>query len=228
LKTEDGGHTWSTIFYQPADEITHFSYADSLIGIARFSHNENGTSFDRKYNAKTTDGGLTWQEIPEISVTTNQSATIKFFPDGFGYIPGLNDEFHITNNFGESWTTLHAIPNFILNQFLDNHTFFVGDFNSMYKVDGGNTWIKISDHSPLWFHFFSPTDGISLQSIAKAFDFDVIIECNAFLTTSDGGLTWNEGPASINFFMSDINFVNDHLGYGMTAENEFRIVKIFR
>jgi hypothetical protein len=48
LKTEDGGHTWSTIFYQPADEITHFSYADSLIGIARFSHNENGTSFDRK------------------------------------------------------------------------------------------------------------------------------------------------------------------------------------
>jgi hypothetical protein len=78
-----------------------------------------------KYNAKTTDGGLTWQEIPEISVTTNQSATIKFFPDGFGYIPGLNDEFHITNNFGESvddascnseflkksilWTTIHSL-----------------------------------------------------------------------------------------------------------------------
>jgi photosystem II stability/assembly factor-like uncharacterized protein len=228
LKTDDGGHTWVTIFHQPADEIFSISFADSLLGIARISHNENGTAFDRLYNAKTTDGGLTWQEIPDLSVSQSGLTEIRMFSNGFGYIPGELNEIHLTHDFGESWSTIFAIPNTFEVQLLNDTIAFVNSADGMYKTDAEGTWIKISENNSQWFHFFSPTDGISLQVVARDFNFDVVISCVAFFTTLDGGLTWHEGPSSVNFFMSKINFVNDHIGYGKTSVDDFRIVKIFR
>jgi photosystem II stability/assembly factor-like uncharacterized protein len=228
LKTDDGGHTWSTIFHQPADEILSLSFADSLKGIARLGHDENGNLFDRLYNAKTTDGGLTWQELPELSVSQTGLLEIRMFSNGFGYIPGEFNEIHLTHNFGESWSSLFTVPEILYVQVLNDTIAFADGPNGMYKTDTEGTWIKISDHDSQWFHFFSPTDGISLQIIARSLNFDSGTSCNEFHTTSDGGLTWNEGPPSINFFIGDINFVNDHAGYGRLYADGLRIVKIFR
>jgi hypothetical protein len=98
-------------------------------------------------------------------------------------------------------------------------------------MDGGNTWTNISNFSPVWFHFFSPKDGISLQTVAYDFSlpgFEEYLECRAFITLEDSNTTWTEGPTSISFYIDYVNFVNENLGYGLTYDDEFRIVKMFR
>jgi len=225
LKTNDGGRTWYEINYQPEQRIEHMSFVDSLRGVASLSK-----SNIESYIAWTSNGGLTWEEIPGLSSTNITRPGIKLNPDGFGYAPGNKGEIHFTSDFGENWITIQTgFDNLIYIQFLDRNTGFIGDYQYLYKTgDGGNSWTKASDYRPVWFRFFSPSDAISLQNVDSKFDYDVIINCNAIFTTSDGGLTWGEGPPSISFYLQYLNFVNDNLGYGLTYDDGYRIVKIFR
>lgn len=232
LRTKDGGHTWTVLDLNTEDWILRFSFADSLNGVATFYHWTNDPHARRAYYSKSSDGGASWQVMPDLSASPNSNVTMKMCSNGFGYLPGTSGEIHLTENFGVSWTTIHTDFTSAFNlQFLDVNTGFVGVFQSLHKTtDGGNTWIKISDDWPNWFYFFSPTDGVSLQSTDLDFDLDQDLQilCKAFLTTSDGGIKWLEGPPSVNFEMSDIQFVHDRLGFGRSNDPAHKFVKLYR
>ncbi|MGB4846314.1 MAG: hypothetical protein WBP41_00250 [Saprospiraceae bacterium] len=230
LSTKDGGHDWSTIYYYPGGRIVHLSFVDSLMGYGSFWYQSNLPNESRAFNAKTLNGGVTWEEIPTLSASNGERLTIKMSPSGFGFIPGSGGEIHLTNDFGENWSTLQTgLNRFSQNQFLDSKTGFVSDDDNLYKtVDGGMLWTIISEYHPGMFYFFSALDGISIQTVASYFDYDVTENCNAFLTTSDGGLTWIEGPASINFYLKDFNFINDKIGYGFNTSFPYTLIKFYR
>jgi photosystem II stability/assembly factor-like uncharacterized protein len=229
LKTINGGHHWSTLFTDTKDLIRQFSFVDTLLGFAFLHYIDMDFSLSRYYIGKTTDGGFSWNEISGLSAVHANAQDIFMSPNGFGYITGDHDEIHLTNDFGESWTTIQTGFNVNAIQFLDLNTGFVGDFHSLNKtVDGGMTWTKISDFSPAWIQFFSKSEGLTLQTVGYEVDFDLLIDCNAFFSTSDGGTTWDEGPTSISFYMDNVNFVNSNLGYGLTYIDGYEIVKMVR
>ncbi len=232
MKTNDGGHEWFEIA-QPAKElIRQFSFIDSLSGFA-IAYHYSDDSLKGEFVEKTKDGGMTWEKAPALNVSYPTSQFIKMLPSGLGYISGETGTFYLTTDSGVTWTTIN--PGVYIDgvQFIDRNTGFASNYSNLFKTsDGGLTWQKISNNGTEWFHFFSTNDGITLQSLA----YDYRIEggegfsygCNAFLTLSPLSTGWQEGPTSIAFYIFDVNFVNDHLGYGMTDYNGPRIVKLFR
>ncbi len=140
---------------------------------------------------------------------------MRLFPNGFGYIPGQHGDAYITKDFGESWKTLNpGIDDLYSNLFLDVDTGFVSSLNHFYKtVNGGQSWTKISEKRAEMIQFSSSQDGIALINIASDFDSKVFINCYAFLTTSDGGISWVEGPPSIYFKLNTVDFISSRPGY---------------
>ncbi len=232
LKTDDSGLNWSLIYTQTKNRIDQVSFRDSLVGFASFKGPPQESSTANYYNAKTIDGGLTWQEIPELSAPNYGGADIQFFPNGFGYMAGNNGEIHLTTDGGETWTTVQTGLNMLYHiQFIDRDIGFADDYGSLIKtVDGGKTWTNISENPILMFHFFSDLDGISLQTISSGYpaNADWPQHCNAFFTTSDGGVTWNEGPVSPNFYLRNSNFANANLGFISYGGWPGGIVKLYR
>ena len=232
LKTLDGGYTWSVIDLQSEDRIIRISFTDSLNGVATFSHWTTDPNGRRAYYQKSGDGGITWEEMAGLSASSNDGITMKLYANGFGYLPGTSGEIHLTEDFGSSWKTINTDFNSMFDlQFLDVNTGFVGIFPALHKTtDGGATWVEISDNFSFWFNFFSPEEGVSLQRTYLDFDLDAdeFIQCMAFLSTSEGGIAWIEGPPSVNFNMSDIQFINNHIGFARTNIPEYKFVKLER
>ncbi|HZV70978.1 MAG TPA: hypothetical protein VFG10_15585 [Saprospiraceae bacterium] len=232
LKTNDGGESWATIYLDSIDFFEHISFASANIGIASFNHWNINHTLSYRYNAKTTDGGLTWKVIPDLSANSREKVTMKLLPNGFGYIPGRNGDMHLTNDFGETWKTLNpGIDDLYAGQFLDMDTGFVSSFNQVYKtVDGGKSWTTISENRAEMIHFFSSQDGVLLIHIATDYNIDsnILINCFAFLTTYNGGISWVEGPPSVNFEMKEINFISSGLGYAFSWKKPYSASKLFR
>jgi len=217
LKTDDSGLSWSLLYTQTNNRIEQVSFRDSLVGFASFYRVPTGITIAGHYHAKSIDGGLTWQEIPELSAPKYGDANIRLFPNGFGYISGDHGELHLTNDGGDTWSTIQTGLDVLKRiQFIDQNTGFASDYGSLFRtIDDGISWTKISENAILMFHFFSATDGISFQIVHSDYadGGDWPTHCNAFFSTSDGGLTWNEGPVSPNFYIRNYYFVNAGSGF---------------
>jgi len=226
LKTNDGGLSWSYILFPMEGLVGQISFVDSLVGFASINSMSN-----YKYT-KTVDGGVTWQDFPELSAAGYGTDDIHFFTDGFGYMPGDKGEIHLTADYGATWTTVKSgIDELTQIQFVDHETGFAAGHNQLMKtIDAGETWTVISQLPINLFHFFTPLDGISLQVIHSGYlpNADWPQSCNAFLTTSDGGASWTEGPVSINLFLRNLSFVNEKLGYIVYAGYQGGVVKLNR
>ena len=231
IKTDDGGLTWSLTYTQTKNTIDQVSFRDSLVGFASF-YRVGSSSNGNLYNAKTIDGGVTWQEIPELSGPESRATDIQFFPNGFGYMTGNKGEIHLTTDGGDTWATEQTGLNMLNHiQFIDRDIGFAADYSSLIKtIDGGKSWLRISENPILMFHFFSDLDGILFKIVSSGYpaNADWPQHCNAFLTTSDGGITWDEGPVSINFYLRNYNFPNANLGFISYGGWPDGIVKLYR
>jgi photosystem II stability/assembly factor-like uncharacterized protein/PKD repeat protein len=92
LSTFDGGATWQTrhISTRPSEEVWKISFPSRNIGYASIEY-QNGAAITNvnTYFLKTTDGGLTWTDMPFISPGTFYDLEgIGFLNDSVGWIGG--------------------------------------------------------------------------------------------------------------------------------------------
>jgi photosystem II stability/assembly factor-like uncharacterized protein len=224
LITHDEGLNWESISFPGYRYLEKISFADSLRGIGIFRN----VSYDL-YIAKTKNGGHSWEGIDEIPKAVTFS-DFNLSASGFGYIPNDKGDIYFTHDFAETWSKIETGFKYIRAvQFLDSLTGFVSHSNGIFKTeDGGMTWDTISQTGTSVLHFFTKQDGISIQVVDHWWDYDVQATCLAFATTHDGGENWNIGEATSSGLLSDLNYVDSNLIYGITYAQDFHLVKIFR
>ncbi len=215
-KTTDFGDNWSYVSI-----VNHLSYCSGFYFV-----NENigysiggGTNSPSGDVFKTTDGGITWNQL---NIYVDEGLASVFFVDeNIGFISGGYNQRKVmkTVNGGATWTQVFNQV-FGQIQFINNQVGYahrVGYSTSiMYKtIDGGNTWNAIID----------------VDEQINAFDF--VDENNGYFLgnqgliykTNDGGANWQELELSygdyteINFQTKNIGFVADDDGAIYKTEN---------
>lgn len=209
FKTEDGGAGWTEISSTPMDIKPV---------LCRFFDEENGLICGEDILAKTTDGGLSWQEI--YIPFTFSFYDLEYADENTVFLCG-DASLYVSHDAGLSWDSLASFGNneihdlFLLNQ----NTFFLASKNAIFKsVDGGNSWYAtlINNSGNIIFQsVFFPSDSIGYAVGDGRFE-------NAFRST-DGGEIWNvmetycsSGLTSVRFF-DDLN--------GISAGNRGVILK---
>lgn len=231
LKTLDGGTTWIKYGYSPQGVLRNIMFLDENNGFASFSQTHlNSGSPSTNYLARTEDGGATWTRIFGVTPASTIFNSLQIYDSGFGYFGGKFGVVYLTHDAGATWERVESgFDGFYRVQFLDEMNGFVYDFRNFGKTtDGGETWTITSELLYDFFHFFTPTEGISLQTVG-VYDYgDYWDKCNAFSLTSDGGETWEHGEASFNFRLGETFFVNENLGFSSKGFNPGVFVRLTR
>ena len=225
VKTTDGGMNWHLIKFSTRGVLFKISFVDTMIGFAFFRPKMVDGSYSKPFLAKTINGGTNWQEIPGVDVNGYSPTQLKVFSNGFGYMAGDGGKLYLTSDIGDHWIPVETgLEDIFWNQAINADTMYASSYDSFLKsTNGGVTWHEISKYFVETGHFFSGSDGITVQRVASDLLYDVFEDCNAFLTTSDGGETWIEGPPSYYFSVSQINFINHKTGFLLFKNEIFRI-----
>ena len=105
LRTTDGGQNWTPVFTSNRPfEITWKAWFPShQIGYATIQSYNSSTS--QRYIVKTTDGGLTWNELPLVNNGTREFG-IGFINDSVGWVGGENSGYQTING-GLTWSSVN-------------------------------------------------------------------------------------------------------------------------
>lgn len=160
---------------------------------------------------KTTDGGLTWQNIYPNN-TTNGVTTIKFLNSNFGLVYRSFDSILVTRDGGLTWTS-RAIGDQIFDFFfLDQSTIYaVGVFGMVYRTqDGGLSW-SIMNAGPRYYqydlnsvYFFNATKGIAAGLRGR------------ITSTTDAGASWTNYSPTYND-IACVSFGDNNVGYAING-----------
>ena len=216
LKTTDGGATWVKNDYSPVGTLSSIYFLNEQDGFALFRKITINSAVESiSYLTRTEDGGHSWSKVGTAVPANSIHNSLEIFDSGFGYFGGDEGKVFLTHDSGETWQAVETGLNGLYRvQFLDEMNGFVGAYKTMLRTtDGGTNWTEVSQLNTSFFHFFSPTEGISLQTESIYDHGDYWDECNAFLLTHDGGGTWLSGGASFNFRLGDVFFLNENLGF---------------
>ncbi len=105
LATQDGDTTWSEAYRSPrAFELTwKLSFPTKEIGYCTVQSYDPDPAANRRYIAKTTDGGRTWQEIPLVVDHKVRTFGIAFIDPDRGWVGAMPHGF-ATSDGGKTWT----------------------------------------------------------------------------------------------------------------------------
>ncbi|MFD2551437.1 YCF48-related protein [Bizionia sediminis] len=155
-----------------------------------------------------------WETVPNLTgVNTGDTHISMFFlNDNIGWI-GRNDGVILkTINGGTTWTEqatgVRALDIFFISE---SKGWAVGNLNSFYTNDGGNTWTTVQvgstagSESLLAVYFISETKGWATGY-------------NYVYRTTDGGLTWT-GVLPRGGIFNDIYFTSETVGYVVGSLN---------
>jgi len=188
----DGGQTWRLLynFNRPKLFVDHIIVdpRDSrVLYVATHRHKEPGGFF------KTTDGGITWRESPELKEEALHSLT-QSAKDHNLLIVGTNHGLYRSLDAGESWEQMQtaSTPDLINVESLaidprNTNVIYAGTWHLPYKTtDGGQTWTNIKN-------------GILDDSDIFAIDIDprepnhiVASACSGIYETKDAGASWSK------------------------------------
>jgi photosystem II stability/assembly factor-like uncharacterized protein len=193
MYSTDGGETWTIA---TADSTPHdfndLSMVDPMTGYA---------CLEDHYVYKTTDGGLTWTDLGQISSTTSDLEEIFFVDANTGYTFGASGNGHKTTDGGATWTTLTTGVSVTLysSYFLDANTgYVVGSSGTLLQTtDGGASFTPLDPGSSttlrgIWF--VSPSVGYICGSSSNV------------RKTTDGGANWTVIDPPISTTLYDIEF----------------------
>ena len=132
-RTTNGGSSWT---HSPVGNISIFDlyFPSDLVG---YAVGEGGIIW------KTTDAGITWQQL--TSPTTAEVHSVFFLNDTLGYIAGNGA--HRTTDGGQTWTYLGGVPQFtqsILFTHPDTGYAVNVSGQSVMTTNGGNTWNSLA------------------------------------------------------------------------------------
>lgn len=212
LKTFDKGQTWQRLLGISGDEdFSGVSFWDTQTGIIV---GRNGLIY------KTSDGGSTW--IKKNSGYDRDFEGVYCFNNmkGFAWGRGAGNSsprVYLTTNGGEIWQEVVSLRDKVIYK-MQFVTSDIGYFstsytsNEIYKTtDGGNTWFTQPPNnfgSPLCFSF--PSTQVGFAGYV-----DIIKK------TTDGAQTFSTLFNCKTYYLSDIHFVNNNLGYALGTSNAF-------
>ncbi len=157
----------------------------------------------------------TWEVITNV---TNKNLNSVHFPsEQVGYAVGDDGTLLKTTDGGSLWTNLSNNLNIskdIHSLFFtsENIGFIVG-YETFYRtIDGGATWIKVTDGIGdcifTSVHFISPQIGFATASLWTG---------KGIYKTTNGGITWSKKtiPDTGDRLLRSIHFVNNSVGYAV-------------
>ena len=188
----DAGHNWRllTNFNRPhlfVDHIVVDSRNSKVLYVATHRHKEAGGFF------KSTDGGLTWRESPELRNEAVHSLTQSEKNPNVLVVGTFNGIFR-SNDSGETWTPLPTTntPGLVHVESLaidprDSNVIYAGTWYLPFKsTDGGQSWRSIKqgmiDDSDIFAINIDPHNPNHL--IASA--------CSGIYDTRDSGESWHK------------------------------------
>jgi len=188
----DAGHNWRllTNFNRPhlfVDHIVVDSRNSKVLYVATHRHKDAGGFF------KSTDGGLTWRESPELRNEAVHSLTQSEKNPDVLVVGTFNGIFR-SNDSGETWTPLPTTttPGLVHVESLaidprDANVIYAGTWYLPFKsTDGGKTWRSIKqgiiDDSDIFAINIDPRNPNHL--IASA--------CSGIYDTRDSGESWHK------------------------------------
>jgi photosystem II stability/assembly factor-like uncharacterized protein len=205
MTTEDGGKTWDTVSYIPAnkDEIA-FSEVQILEDTSVVISGWRG------YIIKSTDRGKTWFDLKTGLI---QYYTSMSFPSAqVGYVMSSSSDTLIkTSDGGTSWEILeNPLVASSGIHFFDNQNGVICGNNAEGKgevfttTDGGVTWTPVFNDDTQGFAMLSASNGVTYIGTV---DGDIY-------SSKDNGANWVKltSPSPDNYIL-DIHFFNDQLGW---------------
>ncbi|MGN8225831.1 T9SS type A sorting domain-containing protein [Gracilimonas sp. BCB1] len=200
LKSSDGGATWTDISYGDSRNYQGLFFFDAESGFVGgpFSTAGGGSS---EMLAKTEDGGQTWDI--RSSFNFNNFNDIEFLDAQNGWVASADGEVLFTADGGESWNSVTAGTEDLLDFHIVNDTTFwvAGESGSLYKsTDAGSSWesaLQIDTVSYGGFQSLNSSDDLYNMAFADDQTGYVIGETynsgfvGFILKTTDGGSTWS-------------------------------------
>jgi photosystem II stability/assembly factor-like uncharacterized protein len=199
LKTVNGGTSWTTIY-------------NSIRGLWDVVFINSNTGFvcgDRKFFAKTTNGGLNWVQ-KNLGSTTSEFFQMAFPANNTGFIVGSHNEIFKTTDGGENWIqqTVSVETWFRdVNFFNVNTGIAVGSNGVIMKTtNGGNNWVR-KTVAGITSYLFSVQFFETGTGWVAGWD-------NTLLKSTDFGETWSIiGGLPGNNQLTNINFSNQSTGW---------------
>ncbi|MEZ4965371.1 MAG: hypothetical protein R2791_09015 [Saprospiraceae bacterium] len=202
VSTPDMGQTFTKKVYDGQWPLTRLAFIDESKGFAL------GFGQDKFALLETNDGGENWDEIQgtDFPVVNSVNELVFKTPD-FGYVfMGQTKYAYVTTDGGANWKTVSAdIANNDVIFYFDTpgRYFATSSQETVRSTDGGATWQKIADYS-IYILTMKGDDGVA---IARDPDCPNLGIAYAFLTTTDGGLTWTwtkHTDAAISFVAQEL------------------------
>ena len=107
LKTSDGGKTWLKVYQsdRPYETTWKASFPTEKIGYVTIQSYNPDPNVKHQLIAKTTDGGLTWQEIYLVEDASAREFGIGFIDENHGFVGTMNSGYE-TKDGGKTWSTI--------------------------------------------------------------------------------------------------------------------------
>ncbi len=231
-RTTDGGATWELMFSSDNTFFRSVAFIDSLNGfIGNLGPDEYGgpTITDDNLIYRTTDGGLNWAPIENISGETGRGICgLMALESGHVYAVGRvrgPSFFMKSTDAGETWIStnmiFHAMGLIDVQFFNPDTGIIVGLTHSEHllssgivikTVNGGETWedVYTSEREGEWCWKISfPSRKTGYVSLQRNIGYPVNL-----IKTTDGGNSWFEKLVfNREYFVQGIGFANDTLGW---------------
>ncbi len=206
VKTTDAGLTWNTISIPlPNSTMYKMSWVNNQVGficggtkdLMNFG-DTTGTNSGLLWS--TTDAGLTWS-AKKIEKPLKGWRDLSMLSGGVGYLLGAYELYKTTDNW-QTWNKielpLHSGERFKSVKFISSSVGYLFGFNFdvapystwVYKtIDGGQTWVLLSELKNYVIAFFNPVNIINEDNILLS---GVCNSSNSteIRRTNDGGKNW--------------------------------------
>lgn len=175
-RSSDRGKTWQLVNNDLKLQIVGVDFLNSKIGY--------GSRWDGLY--RTTDGGVTWNDLPHFNSST-LITSLKFLNDTVGYISTENTTIYRRTNIDTIWAEFGSMAFRIHDFFIvnDSVAYAGGESGSIYRTsDSGKTWSWASPETTAYQYnieslfFLNDTVGFATGFRGR------------ILKTTDGGKNW--------------------------------------
>lgn len=210
-RTTNAGLTWTMVYPgQVNTELFSVSFIDDLNGFV---------SGARGMVLRTTDGGITWNELTNIYINIVRLDDIHFVNRQVGIVVGDDDgKIFRTSNGGVSWNLIESGITPVLRavDFFDENTgVAVGRYGIIRRTtDAGESWTN-------------PQVNQATEQLFGLHVVDQTFACavgeNTIVTTTDGGLSWFKQTYTYPEWVMGVHFVTRQKGFAVGTNG-----KIFR
>ncbi|HZW40027.1 MAG TPA: YCF48-related protein [Ignavibacteriaceae bacterium] len=201
MKTTDAGQTW---YWHPKASHPYSDGDYNMIYIGHFFNKDTGIVGGGDAIRRTTDGGVTWKEIPYTFSSSGIIWGSHFINNRIGYVSG-DDSILIqrTTDAGLHWKKLDSAwidPDDLIKDVWSNDTLIIGALkhgNILRSTDRGQTFQTLN---------VGATNNLFSVEFKDKNNGWVVGSGGFAAYTTDGGLTWTSVDGLPSYDMNDVDY----------------------